>query len=143
MITDRAWHEVARVPCDPGRARVYGEGWQSWSATEAGPAAAPPAAVTAPASLVIDFQYASPPPSGTHQGSGLLALDPGPGAPVHVFAAPDASRSVPVIQARLRNGHLVVAADGPARAPGVGGAGPGDRRAGAGRPRGAPGMHGD
>ncbi|HEY7015708.1 MAG TPA: glycoside hydrolase family 36 protein [Streptosporangiaceae bacterium] len=113
MIKDRAWHEVARVPCDPAWARVYGEGWQSWSATEAVPATAPSAAVTAPASLVIDFQYASPPPSGTHQGSGLLAVDPGPGGPVHVFAAPDASRSVPVIQARLRNGHLVVTADGP------------------------------
>ena len=113
MITDRARHEVARVPCDPALARVYGEGWQSWSATEVVPATAPPAAVTAPASLVIDFQYASPPPSGTHQGSGLLAVDPGPGEPVHVFAAPGASRSVPVIQASLRNGHLVVTADGP------------------------------
>src|SRR5262249_20270362 len=71
MITDRARFEVARVPCDPARATVYGEGWQSWSPTEVRPATAPPEAVTAPAALVIDFQYASPPTSGTHQGSGL------------------------------------------------------------------------
>jgi alpha-galactosidase len=48
-----------------------------------------------------------------HQGSGLLTVDPGPGEPVHIFAAPDASRRVPVIRARFRDGHLVVTADGP------------------------------
>jgi hypothetical protein len=46
MITDRAQREVACVPCDPGRATVYGEGWQSWSATEAVPVTAAPPRLT-------------------------------------------------------------------------------------------------
>jgi alpha-galactosidase len=105
--------EIARVPCDADRATVYGEGWQSWSPTEAVPVTATPDRVTDRNSLAIDFHYAAAPPPGVHQGSGLLAVDPGAGEPVQVFAAADASRWVPVIQAAFRDGHLVVTADRP------------------------------
>ena len=104
--------EIARVPVDPDRAAVYAEGWQSWSATEILPVTAAPV-VPPPDSLAIDCQYGAPPPPGVHQGSGLLALDPGTGGPVALFAGQDASRSVPVIQARVLNGYVQVTADGP------------------------------
>ena len=97
--------EIARVPVDPDRATVYAEGWQSWSATEILPVTAAPAAPP-PDSLAIDCQYGAPPPPG-------VALDPGTGGPVALFTGQDASRSVPVIWARILNGYVLVTADGP------------------------------
>jgi alpha-galactosidase len=104
--------EIARVPTDPRRAKIYAEGWQSWSVTEVLPATAPPQVISRD-SLAIDCQYGAAAPPGVHQGSGLLALDPGTGGPVQLFAAPDASRWVPVIQARIRGDDVVVTADRP------------------------------
>src|SRR6202050_4822281 len=101
--------EIARVPVDPDRAAGYAEGWQSWSPPETLPVTAAPA-VPPPDSLAIDWQYGAPPPPGVHQGSGLLALDPGTGGPVALFAGQDASRSVPVIQDRILNGYVLVPA---------------------------------
>jgi len=100
------------VPADPRRALVYAEGWQSWSATQVLPAAAAPP-VPPPASRVIDCQYGAVPPPGVHQGSGLLAVDPGTGAPAELFTSPDESRSISRIQAKILNESLVVTADGP------------------------------
>jgi alpha-galactosidase len=105
--------EIARILADPGRATVYAEGWQSWSVTEVVPVTAAPPPVTSRDSLAIDCQYGAAAPPGVHQGSGLLALDPGTGGPVQLFAAPGASRPVPVIQARIRGDHVVVTADRP------------------------------
>jgi alpha-galactosidase len=105
--------EIARVPADLGRATIYAEGWQSWSVTEVLPVTAAPPPVTSRDSLAIDCQYGAAAPRGVHQGSGLLALDPGTGGPVQLFAVPDASRWIPVIQARILNDHVVVTADRP------------------------------
>jgi alpha-galactosidase len=107
--------EIARVPVAPGQARIYAEGWQSWSVTEVLPVTAVPATAGSMSrdSLVVDYQYAAAPPQGMHQGSGLLVLDPGTGGPVEVFAAAEASRRVPVVQARPEGDHVVVTADYP------------------------------
>ena len=106
-------HDVARVPCDPDRATIYAEGWQSWSVTEILPITVTPTTDISRESLAIDHQYGVAPPRGVHQGSGLLAFDPGTGGPVELFAAPDASRWVPVIQARLGGAEIIVTADRP------------------------------
>lgn len=106
-----AQREIARVRVDPARAVVYGEGWQSWSVVSPLPVTTAPFQVTVPQSLVIDCQYGENGPAGVHQGSGLLAIDPGNGAPVEVFGALSAARAVPVIQARLLNDWLVVTSD--------------------------------
>ena len=79
--------KIATIPLDPDLATVYAEGWQSWSVAGVLPVSQPPHRVTAPDSLVIDCQYAAVPALGVHQGSGLLAVDPGNGDPVEVFGA--------------------------------------------------------
>jgi len=103
--------EIARVPADPDRATIYAEGWQSWSVTGTSPVTAAPAAAVSRDSLVIEAQYGAAPPPGVHQGSGLLAVDPGTGGPIEMFTSQDASRSVPVIDARILNGYVLVTAD--------------------------------
>jgi alpha-galactosidase len=111
-MTGRARHEVAEVTVEPARARLYAEGWQSWSVTEEVPATDVPYRVRAPASVVINCQYRAPAPERAHQGAGLLAVDPGNGGPVRLFAAPDAAHFLPVIQARLRGSTLSITSDG-------------------------------
>ncbi|HUD40022.1 MAG TPA: glycoside hydrolase family 36 protein [Streptosporangiaceae bacterium] len=110
---DGSQDEITSFPLDPDRASIYAEGWQSWSVAGVLPVSQAPHRVTAPESVVIDCQYAAVPPAGVHRGSGLLAVDPGNGNPVEVFGALDADRRVPVIEARMRNGSLLVSADGP------------------------------
>jgi alpha-galactosidase len=105
---------VATVTVDPRRARVYVEGWQSWSVTGVFPVTDPPPAVTWPDSLAIDCQYRRSAPPGVFEGAGLLAVDPGDGGPVTVFGAPAGlPGGVPVIRAVLRGPALVVSADAP------------------------------
>jgi alpha-galactosidase len=99
------------VPADPDRATIYAEGWQSWSAAGVVPVTPPPGPVVSPGPFAIDRQYGAAPPPGVHQGSGLLAIDPGTGGPIEVFTGHDASRSVPVIQAEFLNGYVLVTAD--------------------------------
>jgi alpha-galactosidase len=109
----RAQQEIARVPVVPAGAVIYGEGWQSWSVTAAQSATTVPHRVTGRNSLAIDCQYGCAAPEGVHQGSGLLAIDPGTGGAVEVFGAVSALQSVPVIQAAVQGETLVVTADGP------------------------------
>jgi alpha-galactosidase len=112
-MTHPPQRQVARVPVDPDRATIYAEGWQSWSVTGILPVTASPPLVVSRDSLVIDCQYGAAPPPGVHQGSGLLAVDPGTGGPVELFAAPEVSRRVPVIQGRAQDGSVLVTADRP------------------------------
>lgn len=104
---------IAAIPVDPARARAYIEGWQSWSPAGLFPVGAPPPAVTNAESLVIDCQYRRPSPEGVFQGSGLLAVEPGDGAPPVLFGAVDATSRVPVIRAALCGERLVVSSDVP------------------------------
>jgi alpha-galactosidase len=81
-VIDRKQRDIACVPVEPGRSFVYTEGWQSWSSVGTLPATACPDRASAPMSVVTDCQYAAAAPDGVHQGSGLLAIDPGDGEPV-------------------------------------------------------------
>ena len=62
--------------------------------------------------MAIDCQYGTAAPPGVHQGAGLLAIDPGDQGPVEIFAAVKVAEQVPVIQARVCDGYLIVSADG-------------------------------
>jgi alpha-galactosidase len=107
-----AQRDIACVPAEPGRGALYAEGWQSWSVAGPLPPTAAPPTVTAPESVAIDCQYATAAPPGVHQGAGLLAIDPGDGGPVEIFATVSVAERVPVIQARVCDGYLIVSADG-------------------------------
>lgn len=106
--------EIAAIAVHPVLARVYVEGWQSWSVTGVFPVGAPPLVEADPDSLAIHCQYRRPVPAGVFQGAGLLAVDPGDGAAPLVFGAVDGASRVPVIQAVLRGAdRLVVSSDVP------------------------------
>ncbi|UNX55688.1 alpha-galactosidase [Georgenia sp. TF02-10] len=104
---------VDAVDVDPDRARVYEEGWQSWS-----PTGWYPAAQTSPRPRerwqhLMRFRPGSELPPHGFQGSGLLVVDPGTGVPARIYGAETATTEVPTIRAELRGSRLVVSSDGP------------------------------
>ena len=95
------------------QARVYEEGWQSWSPTAWYPAtAARSARPDEPWQHRMRFRTGHDLPAGGFQGEGLLVVDPGAGAPVRVFGSTDVV-AVPAIRANLAGDRLVITADGP------------------------------
>lgn len=102
---------IAEIDVDSRRARVYAEGWQSWSVVDVVPLGRAPFQPTDPNSLVIDCQPGVGSSPEAHQGSGLLVVDPGDGR-VHVFGIADAEREVAVVRARDLGNKVVVQANG-------------------------------
>lgn len=96
---------------------MYAEGWQSWSYTRPRTLREGPWYPRSPNAPVMATQHGKPPPAGVFAGSGLLALVAAPGAPVEVFGASEASRSVPRVDLRVEGeGSTVIAvvsSDGP------------------------------
>jgi alpha-galactosidase len=112
--------EVGEVEVDPARAVVHEEGWQSWTPTSTYALGERPVRGTDPVHHVMNYKD----PAGLHPdlaGEGLLAVDPGTGGPVRVWAAADPTVSVPEIRAEARGGRLVVSADGPVEESSYGG----------------------
>ncbi len=107
-----AFGPVDEVGVDPGRARVYEHGWQSWSPTTVHPAGATSARPRLDWQHVMRFRPGSPLPDAGFQGEGLLVVDPGDGGPVRTYAAADASVDVPSVRASLHGDRLLVTADG-------------------------------
>ncbi|NUR88137.1 MAG: alpha-galactosidase [Nonomuraea sp.] len=104
--------DVGEVGVRRDQARIFEHGWQSWSPTGAyGLAETPPRAADANIQTLC-YRPETPAPAGWFQGEGLLAVDPGEGAPVEVFSAPD-PQTVPSIRARMRGDRVLVSADGP------------------------------
>jgi alpha-galactosidase len=92
------------------RARVYAEGWQSWSPTTWYRRGEPPHRPDEGWQHLMRFRPEKPVPEGVLQGEGLLVVDPGDGGPAEVFAAVDASERVPTIRAEWRDDRVVVTA---------------------------------
>ncbi|MQA26684.1 MAG: alpha-galactosidase [Micromonosporaceae bacterium] len=102
------------VPVAPAAALVHEHGWQSWSPTADYPVtgrAHRPAAVAGRVPLC--YRAGKPPPETSFQGEGLLAVDPGDGNPIRVYAATDGLQEVPSIRAFYSDGRVLVSADGP------------------------------
>lgn len=100
------------VPVGP-TARVYAEGWQSWSPTiwyGAGTAAHRPDEGW---QHLMRFRPGTPLPAEGLQGEGLLVVDPGDGAPARIYGTLDASSEVPSIRALWRGDRVEIHADGP------------------------------
>lgn len=109
-----AFEPVAEIPVDEvDAARVYEHGWQSWSPTTTYGLRERPLRPGSTAVRVLHCRPEVDPPADAFWGEGLLAVDPGGGAPVHVFGAPDPRADVPSIRARALDGRVVVDADGP------------------------------
>lgn len=97
--------------CDPARALVYEEGWQSWSPAGIYPALGRSPRAPGPERQVMAFRPGRAGPPEGLQGEGLLAVDPGDG-PARLWAAADPAREVPSIRLRAERDRLVVSADG-------------------------------
>lgn len=79
---------VVSVPVNTTTARVHEEGWQSWSPSGAYALDAAPYRPTDDNWATVCYRPGVTAPAGTFQGEGLLALDPGDGTPVRLWAAP-------------------------------------------------------
>lgn len=103
---------LEEIPVGPD-ARVYAEGWQSWSPTTwsgRGDEIHRPAEAWQHA---MRFRPGVPVAEDALQGEGLLVVDPGDGGDAHVFGTLDASREVPTIRASWRGDRVIVETDGP------------------------------
>ncbi|MDG9714226.1 glycoside hydrolase family 36 protein [Streptomyces sp. DH10] len=106
---------LASVPVDPRRARVHEEGWQSWSPSGAYALGTAPYRPANANWATVCYRPGVSVPDGVFQGEGLLALDPGDGSPVRLWAAAEPTREVPSIRLAVRDGIAEVGADGPVK----------------------------
>lgn len=103
---------VDEVPVDPARARVYAEGWQSWSPATWYAAGATGRRPAHDWQHLMRFRPGTPIADDGLQAEGLLAVDPGDGSPARLYAATDLV-DVPTLHASLEGSTLVVRASCP------------------------------
>ncbi|MFS0894657.1 glycoside hydrolase family 36 protein [Microbacterium sp. 179-I 3D3 NHS] len=101
---------VDEIPVGPD-ARVYAEGWQSWSPTTWSLRDDRVHLPTEAWQHAMRFRPGVPVADDALQGEGLLVVDPGDGSDARVFGTLDASREVPTIRVRWRGDRVVVETD--------------------------------
>ena len=104
--------DVATVAVNRERARVYEHGWQSWSPTTAYRLDERPFRPVSDLRRVGNYRPERTAPDGAFWGEGLLAVDPGTGEGLQVFAAPSGAGEIPSIRADVDGDTVVVRADG-------------------------------
>ncbi len=102
---------VDEVPVDRRTARVYAEGWQSWSPATWYPVHATGLAPTTDWQQSMRFRPGTPVASAGVQGEGLLVVDPGTNDPCRCYGAVDPV-TVPTLHAVLERDHVVVRSTG-------------------------------
>ena len=102
---------VEDLAVDPARARVYEHGWQSWSPSTWYPVDGTSYRPVRTPTQVMSYRPGLPGPARGFQGEGLLAVDPGDGGKLRVYATD--GDEVPSIRAALDGGRLSVTANGP------------------------------
>jgi alpha-galactosidase len=100
------------IPAAPS-ARVYAEGWQSWSPTTWYTRDVPAHRPAEEWQHLMRFRPGTALPDAGVQGEGLLVVDPGDGSPARVYATLDAAIEVPSIRAEWNDDVVIVHADGP------------------------------
>jgi alpha-galactosidase len=85
----RVFSHMADVPVDSDRASVYEHGWQSWSPTGTYPVTATSPRPLSPSIQAMCYRPGIPAPQSGFQAAGLLAVDPGTGDPLRIYAARD------------------------------------------------------
>ncbi|GAA2396456.1 alpha-galactosidase [Streptomyces coeruleofuscus] len=103
---------LASVPVDLRHARVHEEGWQSWSPSGAYALGTAPYRPANANWTTVCYRPGVTVRDGVFQGEGLLALDPGDGSQVRLWAAAEPTREVPSIRLAVRDGIAEVGADG-------------------------------
>jgi alpha-galactosidase len=105
--------EIDRIRVVPETAVVYEHGWQSWSPSGSYPTSARPPRPHTENSRVMNYRQDTRPPADAFWGEGLLAVDPGDGSGVMVYAVAPGADPVPSIRADVRGPEVSVSADGP------------------------------
>jgi alpha-galactosidase len=100
------------VRVDAVHARVYAEGWQSWS-----PSSWYPVGTTGPSqaderAATMRFRPGTPTSGAGVQAEGVLVVDPGTGAPARCYGA-RTGEVVPTLHASTRGDRIVVQCDHP------------------------------
>ncbi|AKV86949.1 hypothetical protein AKG07_12350 [Microbacterium sp. CGR1] len=95
------------IPVGPD-ARVYAEGWQSWSPTTWHGQGDPILRPAEPWQHAMRFRPGTEVATDAVQGEGLLVVDPGDGAPARVFGTLDARREAPTLRARWHGDRVIV-----------------------------------
>ena len=103
---------VDEVPVDPATARVYAEGWQSWSPATWYAAGATGRRPELEWQHLMRFRPGTPLAEDGVQGEGLLVVDPGDGTPARRYAG-TGPLDVPTLTATLEGTTLVVRSSGP------------------------------
>ena len=103
--------EVADVRCVAAHAHIYEHGWQTGSPTGIYGLESRPSRARAQVRQTMCYRPQRPPPTGTFQGEGALALLPGDGT-VRLWTAPAPHVEVPSIRAEVRGDRVVISADG-------------------------------
>ena len=103
---------LATVAVSRQEAWVYEHGWQSWSPTVAYRLDQRPFRPVSDPRRVGNYRPERSAPHDAFWGEGLLAVDPGTGEGVHIFAAPSAAGEIPSIHAEVSGDRVVVSADG-------------------------------
>jgi alpha-galactosidase len=97
---------IDQVPVDPATARIYAEGWQSWSPATWYPAGAQGLSPEHDWQHVMRFRPGTPLAVEGVQAEGLLVVDPGTGDPARCYGATSGAR-VPTLHA-LADGECVL-----------------------------------
>jgi alpha-galactosidase len=106
---------IAEIRCDPGAARIYEHGWQSWSPAGVYPARGRSPRPARPLWQTMAFRPERPAPDAGFQGEGLLVVEPGGDEPLQIFSAPEPERQVASIRAEVQRDRIVVSSDEPVR----------------------------
>ena len=103
---------VDEVSVDPATARVYAEGWQSWSPATWRAVTATGRAPAENWEHLMRFRPGTPVTAEDMQGEGLVVVDPGPGATARCYATTDPV-VVPTIRTTMVDRRVLVRSTGP------------------------------
>jgi alpha-galactosidase len=101
---------VTEIPIDPSRAVIHEQGWQSWSPSTSYAVGELSHRPANDVRRIGAWRAESLPAPEVYRGEGLIAVDPGTGAPVHVIASADPTGSVPAIDVSIVDSRAVVTA---------------------------------
>ena len=103
---------IDEFPIVRSTALVFEHGWQSWSPSTTYQIDERPWRPVNERNRVICYRPDTDPSADVFWGEGLLAVDPGNGTGIRIYAVHDATESVPSIQCEVYENRLLVSATG-------------------------------